>query len=85
MPKMVLATAVLIAVIATNPMKLQIAAMMMAGVGRMAFVPTTVAIAFGASVAPFTMVAPRHSKMMRPKTGLAAIAAMTAPMVTSIP
>lgn len=38
--------------------ELQTAAIAMAGPGLMAFVPTTVAIALGASAAPFTTVAP---------------------------
>ena len=84
MPKIVLATAVLTAVMTTKPMKLQTAAMMMAGVGRMAFVPTTVAMALGASVAPLTIVAPRQSSKMSPSTGFATIAAATAASVTSI-
>ena len=50
MPKMVPATAVLTLVITTSPTKLPTAAMMTAVVGFMALVPTTVAIALGASV-----------------------------------
>ena len=78
MPKMVLATAVLTIVMRTMPIKLQAAAMMIAGPGRIARVPTTVAIALGASVAPLTTVAPRQSSMMTPRIGFAAIAPTTA-------
>ena len=77
MPKMVPATAVLIAVMPTKPIKLQTAAIIMAGVGRMARVPTTVAIAFGASVAPLTIVAPTHRTIIRRRTGFAPMAAAT--------
>ena len=84
MPKIVLATAVLTAVISTRPMKLHTAAMTMAAVGLMARVPTTVAMALGASVAPLTMVAPRHRRMIRPKMGSLATADNTAKMLASI-
>ena len=43
--------------------------MAMAGVGFMAFVPTTVAMALGASVAPFTTVAPSVRMTMRASMG----------------
>ena len=82
-PKMVLATAVLTDVMSTSPIKLHTAAITMAGVGRMAFVPTTVAMALGASVAPLTTVAPRHNRMINPSTGSLTIAENTAPMETS--
>ena len=67
--KMVDATAVDTAVIPKRPTRLQPAAMTMAGVGRIALVPTTVAMALGASVAPLTMVAPTHSTTMRARIG----------------
>ena len=66
---MVDATAVDTAVIPSKPTRLQIAAMMMAGNGLMALVPTTVAMALGASVAPLTMVAPIASTTMTASTG----------------
>ena len=67
--KMVSATADDTAVMAARPTKLQTAAIAMAGPGLMAFVPTTVAIALGASVAPFTTVAPSVRTTMRASTG----------------
>ena len=77
--KMVAATADETAVMATKPTKLHTAAMAMAGVGLMAFVPTTVAMALGASVAPLTTVAPNVSKTMIARTGSLQNAATNAP------
>ncbi len=54
---------------ATSPMKLPAAAMRMAGVGRMARLPTTVAMALGASVAPFTTMTPMLSSVTTSKMG----------------
>ena len=84
MPKIVLATAVLTDVMATSPIKLHTAAMIIAGVGRIARVPTTVAIALGASVAPFTTVAPKHNTMMSNNTGFATIAPKMVAIETDI-
>ena len=67
--KMVSATADDTIVMPARPTKLHTAAMAMAGPGRMAFVPTTVAMAFGASVAPLTIVAPNVSTTMTASTG----------------
>ena len=69
MLKMVCATAELMAVMMMSPMKLQIAAMMIAGPGPMERVETAGAIALGASVAPFTTVAPSVSTKMIKSTG----------------
>lgn len=76
-PKIVLATAVLMDVMSTSPTKLQMAAMMTADVGFIALVPTTVAMALGASVAPLTNVAPKQRAMMSMRIGLETIAAIT--------
>ena len=73
--KMVSATAEEIIVMPAKPTKLHTAAMAMAGPGRMAFVPTTVAMAFGASVAPLTMVAPSVRITMSARMGSLAKAA----------
>ena len=70
--KMVMATAEEIIVMAAKPMKLHTAAIAIAGVGFIAFVPTTVAMAFGASVAPLTTVAPKRQKHDERKDGIAA-------------
>ena len=59
---MVFATAAPMVVTASKPIKLQIAAMMIAAPGDILRVPTTVAIALGASVAPFTTVAPKRKQ-----------------------
>ena len=72
------------AVMPTRPMKLQIAAMAMARPAGIARVPTTVAMALGASVAPFTMVAPMHNTTITPSIGLAAMAARTLDRSTAI-
>ena len=77
--KMVSATADDTAVMAARPTKLQTAAIAMAGPGLMAFVPTTVAIALGASVAPFTTVAPSVRTTMRASTGSPMSAPTNAP------
>ena len=70
MPKMVCATAGEIADMTSKPTKLQIAAMMMARRGFMARVDTAVAMALGASVAPFTMMTPMLSRVTTIKSGL---------------
>ena len=85
MPKIVPATAVEMAVMPTKPTKLQMAAIAMALPAGMARVPTTVAMALGASVAPLTMVAPTQSRMMMPSTGLATIAEITEGKSTAMP
>ena len=54
----------------SRPTKLQIAAMMMAWRGFMARVDTTVAMALGASVAPFTMMTPILRRATTSKRGL---------------
>ena len=72
---MVSATADDTIVMPARPTKLQIAAIAMAGPGRMAFVPTTVAMAFGASVAPLTTVAPKVRITMSARMGSPASAA----------
>ena len=59
----------------TKPMKLQTAAMAIAWFGFIARVPTTVAMALGASVAPLTMVAPNVSTTISASTGSLTIAA----------
>lgn len=69
MLKMVCATAELIAVMSTRPTKLQMAAMMIEAPGPIARVETAGAIALGASVAPFTTVAPSVSTKMVKSTG----------------
>ena len=56
---MVCATAAVNRETTSSPRKLQTAAMTMAGFGFIALVDTTVAIAFGASVAPFTTMTPK--------------------------
>ena len=68
--KMVLATAEDTSVITSKPKKLQIAAMAIAGPAFMQRVETTVAIAFGASVAPFTMMTPMFSSVTATSMGL---------------
>ena len=67
--KMVWATADDTVVMPTKPMKLQTAAMAIAWFGFIARVPTTVAMALGASVAPLTMVAPNVSTTISASTG----------------
>ena len=76
---MVFATAAPMVVTASKPIKLQIAAMMIAAPGDILRVPTTVAIAFGASVAPFTTVAPNVSNNTITNTGLPVNAVRKAP------
>ena len=60
----------------SSPRKLQTAAMTMAGFGFIALVDTTVAIAFGASVAPFTTMTPMLSRVTTTRIGLDASPAM---------
>ncbi len=79
MPKMVFATAALTEVTTIKPMKLHAAAIMIAVFGLMLRVPTTVAMALGASVAPFTTVAPRVRTRTTARTGLPAKADKNAP------
>ena len=77
--KMVLATPEDTSVITRRPKKLQIAAMMMAGVGFMQRVETTVAMALGASVAPLTMMTPILSRVTTNNKGLDASSVMNMP------
>ena len=70
MPKMVFATAAPTVVTTTRPIKLHTAAMTMAAPGDMLRVPTTVAIALGASVAPLITVAPSVKANTTMRTGL---------------
>ena len=76
---MVSATADDTIVMAANPTKLHTAAIAMADRVVIAFVPTTVAMALGASVAPFTTVAPSVRTTMRASTGSPMSAAANAP------
>ena len=73
---MVCATAAVNRETTSSPRKLQTAAMTMAGFGFIALVDTTVAIAFGASVAPFTTMTPMLSRVTTTRTGLDASPAM---------
>ena len=57
-------------VMTSSPKKLQIAAMAMAGPAFMQRVETTVAMAFGASVAPFTTMTPMLSNVTATSMGL---------------
>ena len=69
MPNMVLATAVEMNVMPTRPTKLNTAAKPMAVFGLRQRVETTVAMAFGASVAPDTAVTPMISTKMTNRIG----------------
>jgi len=66
---MVSATDLLIMVIIRTPRKLKTAAIIMAALGVMALVETQVAIAFGASVHPFTRITPRIRTEVNSKAG----------------
>ena len=77
--KIVFATAAPMVVTASKPIKLHIAAMIIAAPGDILRVPTTVAIALGASVAPLTTVAPSVSSNTTIKTGLPVNAVKKAP------
>ena len=85
MLKMVCATADVTNDTASKPKKLQIAAIRTARLGFMARVETTVAMALGASVAPFTTMTPMVSRVTATRTGLEASPAMNVAhsMVTS--
>ena len=76
MLKMVCATAAVNRDSTSKPRKLQTAAMTMANFGFMARVDTTVAIALGASVAPFTTMTPMFNRVTTTKIGLDASSAM---------
>jgi hypothetical protein len=65
--------------ISTSPTKFMIAAIMMADPGLMQRDPTTVAIALGASVAPFTSITPIVKIVMIIKTGFVIIASKNSP------
>ena len=67
---MVIATRELMNVITRTPRKLNTAAMMIAVGARMARVETQVAIAFGASVQPFTRITPSVSATVTASRGL---------------
>ena len=69
MPDIVSATAVEMRVIATRPMKLQTTLMPIAALTPMERVPTGSAIAFAASVAPFTKIVPRTSTITTARKG----------------
>ena len=69
MEKMVWATAVETSDTSKSPRKLNTAAMMMACRGFMARVETAVAMALGASVAPFTMITPILSRVTTRRMG----------------
>ena len=75
MLKMVWATAAVTSETSNSPRKLQMAAMRMAALGRIARVETTVAMALGASVAPFTTITPMLSRVTATKTGFDASSA----------
>ena len=75
MLNMVWATAAVTSDTRSRPKKLQTAAMRMAALGFMARVETTVAMALGASVAPFTTMTPILSRVTATKTGLDASSA----------
>ena len=66
---MVSATFLLMSVITRTPRKLKIAAMMIAGRGRMARVETQVAMAFGASVQPLTSMTASVRMLVRMSAG----------------
>ena len=70
MPLMVLATAVEMSVMPIRPTKLQITLMTMAWLTPMARVPTGSAMAFAASVAPFTKMVPMTRTMTKARNGL---------------
>jgi hypothetical protein len=70
MVKMVCATAGEIAETTNNPTKLHMAAIKIACFGLIERVETAVAIAFGASVAPFTMITPMLSSVITAINGL---------------
>ena len=67
---MVWATELLIRVITSTPRKLNTAAIIMAFLGVMERVETQVAIAFGASVQPFTNTTPKVRITVISKAGL---------------
>ena len=69
MEKMVWATAVETSDTSKSPRKLNTAAMIMACRGFMALVETAVAMALGASVAPFTMITPILSRVTTRRMG----------------
>ena len=66
---MVIATAGAIIVMTSTPRKLNTAAIKMACRGFMARVETAVAMALGASVAPFTMITPILSRVTTRRMG----------------
>ena len=68
--EMVITTLVLMRVMTKTPRKLQMAAIMMASRGFMARVPIAVAMAFGASVQPFTKITPMVSMVVMMRAGL---------------
>ena len=67
---MVAATLAFIIVMTNTPIKLNTAAMIIALRTPIAFVDTHVAIAFGASVHPFTRITAKVSRTVTARTGL---------------
>ena len=84
MPLMVSATAVETNVIATRPMKLQTTLMAMAASMPMERVPTGSAIAFAASVAPFTKMVPSTRTMTTARKGFASSIARNCEKLTKV-
>ena len=81
---MVMATVELTAVMIITPRKLHTAAMMMALLTPIERVPTTVAMALGASVQPLTKITPRVSSTVTASAGLAKTCCTKNPNVRSM-
>ena len=85
MPEIVSATAVEMNVMPMRPMKLQMTLIMMAESMSMERVPTTSAMAFAASVAPFTKMVPRTRRITSARNGFDASSSKNCARVTKSP